>query len=378
MRLSRFIFANMEEIVQEWESFARTLAPAADQMSASELRDHAQQILDSIARDIDTGHNCDLSRCNQTCPSTAATDAESAAATHGTLRQISGFTMPQLIAEFRALRATVLRLWLPTLTRIDEGTSKEMLRFNELIDQALAESANTFSAQTERARDTFLAVLGHDLRGPLATMTSVGDLLLQPNGDADRLRHAGARVRRSAAMMTVMVNDLLEYARTQLGASIPIAPHEANMKTICSAALEDAQAAYPECPFQVHVPDELWGEFDSIRLQQVITNLLNNAAQYRSKESPVELVARNESGEVVIEVRNRGPLIPKESLQVIFNPLVQLPLDGAEQNRSSGNLGLGLFIACQITMAHGGTLTATSTPSEGTVFTLKLPRERQN
>ena len=373
MRLSRFIIENMEEILREWESFARTLVPAADGMSPLELRDHAQEMLEAIALDIETAQNPEQQEWKSKALPELVSAGESAASTHGTLRQVSGFTLLQLTSEFRALRATVLRLWLPTLSQVSKESSNDMVRFNEAIDQALAESANTYSRQTERTRDTFLAILGHDLRGPLATMTSAGDLLTIPGTGTERTEQVGVRVKRSARMMTSMVNDLLEYARTQLGSSIPIVPRLANVSEICRAALEDARAVYPDCTFQADAPNDLWGEFDHIRVQQVIANLLNNAAQYRSKAYPVTLAVGSEPTAVVVEVKNRGPVIPPDALQVIFNPLVQVPSSNPEQDRPSGNLGLGLFIARQITVAHGGTLSATSSERDGTAFTLRLP-----
>lgn len=374
MRLSRFINDHIEEILVEWESFARTQLPGATGMSGLALRDHAKQILKAVASDIETDQSAEeqSDKSKGLGPEVAADG--SAASTHGTLRENSGFSLSQLIAEYRALRASVLRLWLPQITQVTEATSNEMLRFNEAIDQALAESAVTYSEQASRTRDTFLAILGHDLRSPLAAMAMAGDYLTMPEVGTSRTLQIGARVKRSAATMATMVNDLLEYARTQLGGNIPITPHQADMKDICQAALHDAGAVHPDCPFELDASGDLTGSFDSARLQQVVTNLLNNAAQYRAKEHPVTILARGEVSAVIVQVKNFGPVIPSESLQAIFNPLVQLSIKEEQEGPPSTSLGLGLFISREITVAHGGTIAAESSETSGTVITVRLPR----
>jgi signal transduction histidine kinase len=301
----------------------------------------------------------------------------SAASLHGTLREDSGFSLPQLISEFRALRATVLRLWLPHVRHVTPATSYDMQRFNEAIDQAVAESAVEFAQHSRRARDTFLAILGHDLRSPLAAMALAGEMLAAPGATRENLPEIGARVKRSAATMTAMVNDLLEYARTQLGGSMPVAPHPANLKEVCQAALHDASGAHPDCPFELKAVGDLSGNFDGVRVQQAITNLLNNAAQYRTKEHPVVVQVSDEPGALLLSVQNHGEVIPVESLEAIFDPLVQLNAEEREAGRYPASIGLGLFVVREITIAHGGTVTVDSDESAGTVFTLRLPRSAE-
>ena len=372
MRLSRFIVEHLEDILVEWEAFARTLQPPGSHMSPMALRDHARQILQAAALDIDIKESpkeqIDKSQ------GLAPTDPASAASAHGTLRQTSGFSLLQLTAEFRALRATVLRLWLPQVSEVSAATTHDMVRFNETIDQALAESVVTYTDQALRARDTFLAMLGHDLRSPLATMAMAGTYLTRPQVGNEGTLQMGQRVKRSAAAMSTMINDLLEYARTQLGGEMPITPHIADMRAICQAALDDAKAAHPDCPFELTGEGDLIGEFDAPRLQQVFSNLLNNAAQYRSSEHPVLIEASGAADAVTVRICNRGPVIPNESLRAIFDPLVQLIVDEQQKGRASTSMGLGLFIARQITLAHGGTITADSSEESGTVFTVRLPR----
>lgn len=373
MKLSRFIMLHLEDILTEWEAFAKTLQPASGNMSAEELRDHGKQILEQISKEIDSKQSDKEQEIKSKGLAPDANDIHTAAGIHGTVRQESGFTMLQLIAEYRAMRACVLKLWMPEIKEITEANSQDMLRFNEAIDQALAESAATFEKRAGRMRDTFLAILGHDLRSPLATMSMAGDYLTRAEVSTEGGAQVGARVKRSAATMSAMVNDLLEYARKQLGGKMPIARQLADMKQICQAAIDDASAAHPDCKFEMLTAGELLDDFDTARLQQVFSNLLSNAAQYRGKDRLVTISAQGGDDGVTVKIINHGPVIKPESLEAIFDILVQLPND-ERSDRPSTSLGLGLYISREITEAHGGTIDVESSDDSGTIFTIKLPK----
>lgn len=374
MKLSDFIIKHMEDILTEWEVFAREIQPASGDMSPEALRDHGKQILQAIASDINTQQDAKRQVKKSKGGGDDPPDTGSAAGEHGADRHATGFTMPQLISEYRAMRASVLRLWLPRPGSASASSSAEMIRFNEAIDQALAESAVTFSEQAARVRDTFLAILGHDLRSPLATMAMAGEHLTRPGQPEEATLLIGGRVKRSAATMASMVHDLLEYARNQLGSAMPISPRFADVEDICQAALDNASAAHPDCEFRLQASGQLLGDFDPDRLQQVFANLLTNAAQYRGKDHSVTVIARGGADEVTVQVKNFGPPIPPESLAAIFDPLVQLADTSQHRARSSTSLGLGLFISREITVAHGGTITVESDLDAGTIFTVRIPR----
>ncbi|MDM0022858.1 sensor histidine kinase [Variovorax saccharolyticus] len=372
MNLSQFLRQNAEDILVQWEAFAKTLEPAAALMSNDALRDHAHQIIKAIALDIESvqSEREQIAKSHGDGPTRLP---QSAASVHGTLREVSGFSLVQLTAEFRALRASVLRLWLPTIGEFNEEVHEELVRFNEAVDQALAESAATYSEHTDKTRERFLAILGHDLRTPLAAISMTGALLVRSKSvEANAV--IGKRLTRSAATMSSMVNDLLEYSRTQLGGKMPISAVPANLGEIAKAALDDAASANPECVFEYASHGDLSGIFDPVRVQQVVVNLLANAAQYRAKETSVLLNVAGAGDEVVVSVTNFGPAIPPAALQTIFNAMVQLPVEGEHSGRPRTSLGLGLFIARETTLAHGGAIHVASTDAQGTTFAVRLPR----
>lgn len=376
MRLASFITANLEEILVEWESFACSLLSPGQAMTSLALRDHASEILLAIAEDIESSQT-ELEQAYKSkgfAPIAEAT--RTAAMTHGALRHLAGFDLRQLAAEFRALRASVLRLWLKRA-----GTSEtafyEMTRFNEAIDQALAESIANYSDEVARSRDTFLAILGHDLRTPLSAIANSGLYLSAPGLlPVGAPLEAARRVTRGAARMGAMIRDLLEYTRARLGRSIPIEPEAGDMEHVCRMAFDEIRAAHPERIFRLEVSGDLRGRFDAERLQQVLANLLGNAVRHGERSRPITLSAHADAEKVTLRVRNHGRPIPADQLQVIFDPLVQIPSALAvEEPDSSTSLGLGLYIAREIALMHGGTIDAESSANDGTVFSVRLPRE---
>lgn len=375
MRLARFITENLEEILAEWEAFAASLLAPGEVMTSLALRDHASQILLAIAADIESSQT-DLEQVYKSkgfAPIAEAT--RTAAMTHGALRHLAGFDLRQLAAEFRALRASVLRLWLKRGVA-DATAFYQMTRFNEAIDQALAESISNYSDEVARSRDTFLAILGHDLRNPLSAIANSGLYLsapgLLPTGAP---LEAARRVTKGAARMSAMIRDLLEYTRTRLGRAIPIERAAGSMGQICRIAYDEIRAVHPERIFRLEISGNLEGRFDAERFQQVLSNLLNNAVRHGERSQPITLSALGDTEKVTVRVKNHGRPIPADQLQVIFNPLVQIPSGLVdEDSEPSTSLGLGLYIAREIVAMHGGTIEAESSARNGTVFSARLPK----
>lgn len=376
MNLSAFIRSHITQILAEWTAFAKKAAPPDGGMSNLALTDHAEAILAAVAIDIETRQSKQQQYEKSQGDELDCGEEESAAATHGRLRHQSNFSLLQLSSEFRALRATVLRLWLPLVPHMSDTTIYEMVRFNEAIDQALAESIVTFSARAERTRDLFLAVLGHDLRAPLATISLAADLLMRPELPPEQVATLGERAKRGAKLMSAMVTDLLGYTRLQMGAGMPTARAPLDALAVCQAAVADARAMYPASRFVFRPDGNLTGSFDGVRLQQLVTNLLTNAAQYSAKGRDVTLDAVGLEDAITIKVSNFGAVIPEASLKTIFQPLVQLDPDGEEDTRPKTSLGLGLFIAQETVAAHNGNITVTSSAADGTVFSVVFPRDR--
>jgi signal transduction histidine kinase len=140
------------------------------------------------------------------------------------LRHNVGFDLVQMTSEFRHLRACVIRLWVDSLVSPDMAYFQDMIRFNEAIDEALAESTAAYAEQVNRSRDIFLAILGHDLRAPLQAVSMSTELLLRKTALEGDALACVTHIQRGTRHMTVMVSDLLELVRSRLGRSLPIEP----------------------------------------------------------------------------------------------------------------------------------------------------------
>ena len=375
MRFSVFIKENLNAIVADWEAFAKKL-PAGRTMSALALRDHSREILLAIAQDMEL-QQTDRERAEDAQDIIATEESTtSAAAEHGALRQMAGFDLVQLFAEFRAMRASVMAFWQRSDAAQPGASSiEEITRFNEGMDKALAQSVQRYSSEVGASRDMFLAVLGHDLRGPLSGIDMSAMLLAKPDlADAAR-QQASARIKRASRDMKRLITDLLEYTRTRLGAGIPIEQATCDLGPVCEASLEDIRAGNPEQQFVQQLSGDLTVLADAGRMQQALSNLLSNAVQHGNRQSPVTLTADGEADAVFLRVSNSGDPIPADALQVIFEPLVQAPNANSEAHeRSKTSLGLGLFIVREIVLAHGGTVVVESSAESGTIFTIRLPR----
>jgi signal transduction histidine kinase len=376
MRLADFILANREPILAEWEAFARTCVPAGGPMDVAALRDHADAMLTVIAADLATpqGGRAQSEKSKGLAPS-EDDDAPTAAEAHGTGRARSGFTIAQMVAEYRALRASVIRLWTRAEGALDASDIEDLTRFSEAIDQALAESVLRFNEDVEQAKETFLAILGHDLRTPLGAISTSAEFLLDAGDlEAEVQRRLLTRIAGSATRSVTMVGDLLDFTRSRLGDGIPIVRAEMNLGKIVRDVVDEIAAANPERPIRVDSRVQLQGQWDAARLRQAFGNLIANAVQHGADGTTVTVDVRGAGGEVTVAVHNRGAVIPPEQLDGLFNPMkAQRGPRTAAARGPTGSLGLGLYIAEQIVQAHDGYIEVESSEASGTTFTVRLP-----
>ena len=369
--LSSFIRANIEEILTDWESFARSL-PVADAMDIVALRDHAKEMLGVIVADLEQPQ----SGTEQADKSKGLSDAErgpqaTAAQEHGAGRAGSGFSVEEMVAEFRALRASVIRLWSRRQTEAGIAALEDMTRFNEAVDQAIAESIAQYTTDVGQSKDRFLAILGHDLRTPLGAIITSAQFMLDLGGLEQPYRGLVIGIGDSARRMNQMVTDLLDFTRTRFGDEIPIERAEADLGEIVRSVVAEISAQHPSTEVIMDVEGDLRGEWDANRLAQAVSNLTANAVEHGAADSPVRVTAHPKGNDVVLSVHNYGPAIPASDFDRIFDAMSQGRTDVARDRR---HLGLGLYIVDKIVKAHGGSVDVSSSPEAGTTFTVVLPR----
>ena len=376
MRLADFILANIESILAEWESFARGVWPGA-KTDPLALRDHAEDILRATASDMKSVQTATQQSDKSKGEGHAGADSvrvNGASDVHAVGRVSSGFNLLAVVAEYRALRASVIRLWRESAPAPDVRDLDDLTRFNESIDQSLTKAVGSYTQRVDRSRQMFLAILGHDLRNPLNSMM-MSATALSRSGQLDaESSDIAAQISASAAAMARMISDLLDFTGAGLGAGMPVSPAAMDLKSVCQQVVDEMRAAYPARTLRFKPHGDLTGRWDAHRLRQLVSNLLGNAVQHGASDGPVDLSVSAEGADVVLAVHNGGRPIPPGALPTIFDPLVRGISPELQKQRRPGSIGLGLYIARAVVTAHGGAIDVKSSEEAGTVFTVRLPR----
>lgn len=373
IRLGDFIMKNMKSILKQWEEFAKTINPPALTMDSRSLRDHAELMLQTIALDLTTKQT-EKEQAEKSKDRAPTTSKITAAEEHAEERLSSGFTIEQLFSEYRALRASVLFLWDKSSKDGLATDPADITRFNEAVDQAIAESVAHYSKLLKTSQDLFLAILGHDLRNPLSTTIMTSMILMRYEDVNDKVTSAAARIYNSSQRMNRLITDLMDYTRSQLGRKLPMVLAPANLAKICSDILEEQQIANPEHSFLSEVNGSFDGNWDRERIAQVLSNLLGNAVQHGTNISPIKVNLTSTQNSVCVRIINKGKPIPASKIKHIFEPLVRHgDYKNADYSQKT-SMGLGLYIAREIVFAHHGTLKVTSSVANGTAFEFTLPR----
>ncbi len=381
MRVADFIRQHSEDIAKEWEAFARTCSPAAAKMNVAQLRDHILPLLRFLADDMDTPQTRfeqnEKAQGRQPLAKGEASEAEQ----HAAMRIIDGFTVDQVIGEFRALRASVLRLWAEHRDSDERAPITEpaqITRFNESIDQMLSESVarhaylETQAREHSTRRDAFLATLSHELRGPLAAIANGVHIVEAVGATNERLASVAAMMTRQTQHLRRLLDDLLDLARISRDRlSLSCAPTDIRQ---CVQDAVDANREEPTQPSHVlklNLPAEpLVGEVDSTRIMQVISILLNNAIRYSPVGSSIELSLIRDHECARVSVRDEGVGIAAEVLPHIFDPFRVTD----ENDLARHGLGIGLGLARKLVELHAGTLVAESAgPGRGAEFCVAIP-----
>jgi signal transduction histidine kinase len=217
-------------------------------------------------------------------------------------------------------------------------------------------------------RDRMTAVLGHDLRNPLSAVTTAAAAMLTQD-TSEFVRGKAGVIQRATARMTEMIDSLLDFTQIQATGRLPISRAPTDLGAALREVVEETRTAWPDRTVNLDLKGSLAGQWDPARLKQAFSNLLANGLQHGDPGKPVYVSADGTDDVVVLKLRNEGRPIPPELIPVLFDPF-------SRGDDSPHGLGLGLFIVKQIVAAHDGTIDIESKPDMGTVFTVRLPRER--
>lgn len=375
VRLAAFIRQDQSSIVKEWIAFARTRTPASDKMSKLALEDHIAEILKFVADDLESSQNAAerFAKSRGDGP-TEGPSHHSAAELHAALRLADGFDIDQMVSEYRALRASVVKQWVAHNQSLADTDIEDLTRFNEAIDQAVTESVAHYTATINHSRNLFLGILGHDLRNPIGAASMAAKWMVRA-GMADE-KHAkyASEIVRTTDRATQILNDLLELARTSFGTEIPLVKAQMDIAPLCHELAEELRTISSGRAIEIHSEGDTEGCWDETRMGQVLSNLMSNALQYGEASSPVRIFIEGQDFDsLTVSVHNSGLPIPPEKLELIFKSWVRGQVVHGTVDIGA-HLGLGLYIAKLIVDGHGGTIAVTSDDTHGTTFRLSLPR----
>jgi signal transduction histidine kinase len=386
MRLAEFIVGNIEPILMEWETFARSLLPGTN-MTIIALRDDAGSILRATARDMQNRQSLEQQESKSKGDGGAATMAsdrlDDASELHGVERVGSGFHITDVVSEYRALRASVLRLWRESRPQPDQHDIEDITRFDESLDQSLARGVASYSKRIDESRQMFLAILSHDLRNPLHCIRMAAQVVSLEN-EHPATADAMSMITKNTDAMMQLISDLIDFSSSGLGRAMPLNRGPVDLEELCREVIDSCRTAHPGRTLRFHSEGDVNGVWDASRIRQIVSNLMGNAIQHGTPEGPIDLsvtskgtasaVPGPEGSFVVLSVHNEGAPIPPDLLPTIFDPLKRYATPESVLQRNPGSIGLGLYIVREIVVAKGGTLEVTSTAQEGTTFTVRIPR----
>jgi signal transduction histidine kinase len=239
MRLADFILSNTEPILQEWEAFARGIAPGA-KMDNLALRDHADAILLATVHDMKTSQSASQRAAKaRGRPLDDGVALNGASELHAVGRLGSGFDLMEVVSEYRALRASVLELWRDSAPEAHERDVEDLTRFNESIDQSLTKAVSSYTKRVDQSRDLFLAILSHDLRNPLNSIAMSAALLPQLTNSNSESTQTASQISSTRSTDTTMSRTARD--RRASWSTIWILTGSTGMETIVALAVPEFQ-----------------------------------------------------------------------------------------------------------------------------------------
>jgi signal transduction histidine kinase len=257
---------------------------------------------------------------------------------------------------------------------------EELLSARETLAKTLASARGEQDKKVQRElerglefRELVIGLVCHDLRSPLSAATALTQLLVQAKGlPADGSRRLEA-VADSLERINSLIGTLLDFIDSRFKGALSIATTPTDLAEVCIRVAEEQAIRTPGRGIEVRSDGPMVGDWDPVRLEQVVSHLFANAVEHGATQ-PASARVWAEGQAVILEVRNAGAPIPEDRMGQLFEPWRRGP--SGEPGGRPG-LGLGLYIVRQIVLAHGGSVVAKSTPEQGTVFTVRLPRLAQ-
>jgi signal transduction histidine kinase len=375
--VGKLLERDADTLVELWCMRAVEEQPSAKRVHHEVLRDHFGKFLRSIGKALRARDE-------------EATGSHQAAEEHGEQRWENGWSLVELVRDYQIMQLVVLEHCEQMLRR--PLGIREMMAIGVFIDDAIAASISAYASNREQAaleeerrraaeleeisrrKDEFLAMLGHELRNPLAPILTASKVIQSVSADGPKpLLAAVEMIERQSRHLVRLVDDILDIARIGRG-RFELRKELLSVSAAVHQALEAAEPMLKERNQQLtaRMPaDAIYVEADISRLVQVITNLLNNASKYTEVGGQIWLTCEHDATHAIIRVRDNGIGIPEDMLGRVFDLFTQV--EGSEP-RSDGGMGIGLTLVRRLVEQHGGEVTCYSSGrGQGSEFTVKLP-----
>jgi signal transduction histidine kinase len=247
--------------------------------------------------------------------------------------------------------------------------AEELITINNRLEIEIKE--RQLAVQQNKAKDEFLAMLGHELRNPLSAITSAASVLGFPGASQDKMQRARLIIQRQSQHLSHIVDDLLDLSRV-MSRKIMLSVVEQDLAAILESSLETLRSTGRLEAYQLELDcSSAWVEADTTRMEQVITNLLDNAIKYTPSGGRIVIRLRQEAGCAILEISDNGIGMGPELLPHVFEVFVQ---GEHALDRTQGGLGIGLALVQQLVNLHGGTVSADSAgQGQGSRFQVRLP-----
>jgi signal transduction histidine kinase len=376
-RLGDFISENLEEILSAWEDFARANWPR-DRPDPKELRNNAAMMLRTLVADMGSRQTREEQKWKSEGRVEQGGEMDGSALQHARERLLSGYDIVMVVAEFRALRASVMRIWQASRPQPHADEVDELVRFHEAMDQLVSTSVETHSAQVDQGRKLFFGIVGHDLRQPLCSARLMASALVRAGAGVE-VRPIAQKIQDTVDVMDALLRDMLDLGSARQGRTMAVYPASFDLQELAGEAMGEMETAHPAKHFALTCDGDLHGEWDGMRLRQMLSYLFENAVHHAGSSRDVNMALDGTHDDVTIRVTHHGRPVPPEVMGLLHEPLPR-PVKGEEEGELPGGGGLGLFICREIARAHGGSIAVESPDADTTVLSVRLPRiaEQQN
>jgi two-component system, chemotaxis family, sensor kinase Cph1 len=259
--------------------------------------------------------------------------------------------------------------WKETVKGQCEAWTQTEISVAKDLQLDLMKVTNTKSAENNRLRTQLMAILGHDLRDPLNSISMANQFLEREEGSS-KMR---ARIKSSTGRMSRLITDVMDMAKLHGGMGLKVSPVETDLTSLLNEIIEENRVGYPSSEI-ISELCEIVTVVDPDRISQVIANLISNARHHGEIGTPIKVILQNNTGVITLAIRNKGAAIDPELTRILFDPFKRL---SKQNDRNKTGMGLGLYISNEIMKAHNGEIIYSyDDESAEVVFTLKLAAQQ--